>query len=258
MVIAMTTLRSTRPSSRAATIAEGLMVLVIGGLLLSVLPGYYLTYVRIWQREAGKLGAVQRTGFAFERLQDDIRGARSVNLSYDGTSLSLTMPLQAYDASLGQPVNVLNETTGGLADGDLITYYFVQDPDGTGSSGGAIFRRVRPAGGTEGQPEIVTEQIYPHLNPRATSSGAAAPIFAYDTALRIITITATAAEPIPSSGTFFPTQFEPKCKRCGSDLIRVPTTENLAGEIQCPECGDDALPTSEIVTYQTRFRVRNQ
>jgi Tfp pilus assembly protein PilW len=258
MVIAMRPLSSPRRHSRGVSIAEGLMVMVIGGLLLSVLPGYYLTYVRIWQRETGRLGAVQRTDFALERIENEIRSARSVALSYDGSSLTLTMPLRAYDATLGRPVNVLDEVTGFLADGDQIIYYFLQDPDGTGSSGGALCRTVHPAGGTEGDPKVVTQQIYPHLNPRGSGGGDPAPIFAYDSPQRIITVTATAAEPLPSSGTFAPTQLEPTCRRCGSELIRVPTEDNLAGEIQCPQCGDDARPTAEIVTYQTRFRVRNQ
>ena len=234
------------------------MVMVIGGLLLSVLPGYYLTYVRIWQRETGRLGAVQRTDFALERIQEDIRNARRVSLSYDGASLALTMPLRAYDATLGRNVNVLDQTTGTLSDGDQITYYFLQDPDGTGSSGGTIYRRVHPFGSTEKAPRVVTQQIYPHLNPRGSSGGDPAPVFAYDTALRIVTVTATAAEPMPSTGTFAPTQTEPICRRCGSELIRVSTDENIAGDIQCPQCGDDARPTAQIVTYQTRFKVRNQ
>ena len=232
------------------------MVIVITGLLLSVLPGYYLTYVRIWQRETGRLGAVQHTDFALERIHNDIRSARGVTLSSDGTYLTLTMPLRAYDSSLDQMVNVL-DASGSLADGDHIHYYYVQDPDGTGSTGGTIYRKVNPAGGTEGAPRIVTHQIYPSLNPRGSSGGAAAPIFAYDGTLRIITVTATAAEPKPSSTTFAPTQTEPKCKRCGADLIRVPTTENPAGEIQCPQCGTDVQPTAEIVTYQSRFVLRN-
>jgi len=234
------------------------MVMVIGGILLSVLPGYYLTYVRIWQRETGRLGAVQRADFALERIENDIRNARGVALSYDGTSLALTLPLRAYDATLGRDVNVLDETVGTLADGDQIIYSFVQDPDGTGSRGGAIYREFRPLGTTEGTPKVVTQQIYPQLNPRGSGGGDTAPVFAYDSDQRIITVTATAAEPLPSSGTFAPTQLEPICRRCGSELIRVPTEDNIAGEIQCPECGDDARPTAEIVTYQTRFRVRNQ
>ncbi len=104
----------------------------------------------------------------------------------------------------------------------------------------------------------MTDQIYPYLNPRASGTSDPAPVFAYDPSLRIITITATAAEPKPSSSTFAPTQLEPKCKRCGSDLIRVPTEDNLAGEIQCPQCGAEVEPTAEIVAYQSRFMLRNQ
>ncbi len=258
MVTAMRPLSSPHRPSRGVSIAEGLMVMVIGGLLLSVLPGYYLTYVRIWQRETGRLGAVQRTDFALERIAEDIRNARRVTLSSDGTSMVLTMPLRAYDATLGRDVNVLDPIAGALSDGDQITYYFLQDPDATGSTGGAIYRRLYPLGGTEQAPRLVTQQIYPHLNPRGSSGGDPAPVFAYDTALRIVTVTATAAEPLPSTGTFAPAQLEPLCRRCGSQLVRVPTAENIAGDIQCPVCGDDARPTAEIVTYQTRFKVRNQ
>jgi hypothetical protein len=258
MVTAMRPLSSPHRLSRGVSIAEGLMVMVIGGILLSVLPGYYLTYVRIWQRETGRLGAIQRTDFALERIEEDIRNARGVTLSYDGASLSLTMPLRAYDATLDRDVNVLDEALGTLSDGDQITYYFIQDPDGTGSSGGTIYRQVDPVDAAEEPARIVTQQIYPQLNPRGSSGGDPAPVFAYDTSLRIVTVTATAAEPLPSTGTFAPTRIEPTCRRCGSELVRVSTDESIAGEIQCPVCGDDARPTAEIVTYQTRFKVRNQ
>ncbi len=233
------------------------MVMIIGGLLLSVLPGYYLTYVRIWQRETGRMGAVQRADFAIDRLQKEIRNARSVALSSDGASLTITLPARAYDYSLGRFVNALG-ADGTLQPGDQVQYHFLQDPDDTGSAGGAVSRQVFPAAGGENAPHVITNRIYPLLNPRGSGTGDPAPIFAYDDTLHIITITATAAEPLPSSGTFIPTRIEPKCKRCGSDLIRVPTETNIAGEIQCPQCGDDAIPTAEIVTYQSRFMVRNR
>ena len=257
MVTAMRSLLTPRRSVRGMTLAEGIMVIIIGGLLLSVLPGYYLTYIRIWQRETGKLGAVQRADFAVHRMQDDVRTARSVVLSSDGTSLTVALPLQVYDSDLGRPVNIL-DGSGSLVNGNIVQYYYTQDPGDTGSGGGSISRRLVNHEGAEVSDRVVTERIYPQLNPRASGGGSLAPIFAYDSTLRIITVTVTAAEPKPSSSTFSILKTEPQCNRCRSDLIRVPTEEDLAGEIQCPECGAEIEPTAAIVTYQTRLALRNQ
>ena len=257
MVTAMRSLLTPRRSVRGVTLAEGVMVILIGGLLLSVLPGYYTTYIRVWQRETGKLGAVRRADFAVQRMHEDIRTARSAVPSSDGTSLTVALPLQAYDSDLGRMVNML-DGSGSLVDGNIVQYYFTQDPDGTGSSGGAISRRVVRHDATELSDRVVTERIHPELNPRASGGGSLAPIFAYDSTLRVITVTVTAAEPKPSSSTFAVLNTEPQCNRCGADLIRVPTEDNLAGEIQCPECGAEIDPTAAIVTYQTRLALRNQ
>jgi len=47
-----------------AVLAEGIMAVVVSSLVLSMLPGFYVAYVKLWQRETGKLGAAQRADFA--------------------------------------------------------------------------------------------------------------------------------------------------------------------------------------------------
>jgi len=247
----------TAGSRRGAGIAEAIMAIVVSSLLLSVIPAFYMTSVKLWQRETGRLGAVEQADAVLHRMQDDIRNARRATLSSDGTVLTIVQPGQAYDASLARQVNVL-DAQGQLTDGDQLHYYFVQDPEGTGSSGGAIYRRVVHANGTYEPPRLVATRVYPHLNPRAPGGSTPAPPFSYDGTLRKVAITITTAEPKPSSGTFAPRQSEPMCRHCGGNLMRVPTTEHLEGEIQCAHCGAQVEPTAEIVTYQTRLRVRNQ
>jgi len=244
-------------SCRGMGLAEGVMVTFVSGLLLSVLPGFYLAQVRVWQRETGRLGAVQRADFVLRRMEEDVRNARRVSVSSDGKHMTIVLPYRAYDSTLQRRVNVL-DATGNLIDGDQVEYYFVQDPDGTGSRGGAMYRRVTPAGGSAQQARRVTSWVFPALNPRGAGGSSPSPLFAYDPARRVITVTVTAAEPKPSTGTFAPTQLEPRCARDGGELVRVVTTQHLEGEIQCAICGQHVRPTAELATYQTRLFVRNQ
>jgi len=239
-----------------AVLAEGIMAVVVSSLVLSMLPGFYVAYVKLWQRETGKLGAAQRADFALERMKDDVRNARRAILSSDGRTLALTLPLRTYDASLNRAVNAL-DAQGQLVDGDSVHYYFVQDPHSTGSTGGALYRRVVHADGTEEEPRLLAEHIHPELNP-VDSGGTPAPLFACDSVLRTVAVTVTAAEPRPSSSTFAVRHLEPKCRACGESLVRVPTAEHAEGEVQCSQCGTDCRPTAEIVTYQTRRMLRNQ
>jgi len=242
---------------RGAAIAEGLMAMTVSALILSVIPAFYLTSVRLWQRDTGRLGAVAQANIVLSRMQDEVRNARRAVLSSDGTSVTLVLPEQAYDSTLGRKVNVLN-VSGQLSDGDQIRYYFVSDPHGTGSTGGAIYRRVTYANGTQAPAQLVADRVYPHLNVRAPGGSSPAPVFAYDASLRTLTVTITTAESKPGSGTFAPRQGDPECRRCHAPLVRVPTLEHLEGEVQCSQCGSEVEPTHEIVSYQTELLVRNR
>jgi len=245
-----------RHSWLGAVLAEGIMAVVVSSLVLSTLPGFYVTYVKLWQRETGKIGAAQRADFALERMKDDVRNARRAVLSSDGTRLTLTLPQKAYSASLDRAVNAL-DAQGDLIDGDRVQYYFMQDPHGTGSSGGALYRRVVHADGSDEDPRLLTENIHPELN-RLDSGGTPVPLFVCDSAARTVDVTVTAAEPRPTSSTFATSHFEPKCRVCGGDLVRVPTTEHPEGEIQCAQCGSEVKPTTEIVAYHTCRTLRNE
>jgi len=251
--------RTPRPSSRpsrGAAIAECLMAMTVSALILSVIPAFYVTSVKLWQRDTGRLGAVAQANIVLYRMQDEIRNARRTVLSSDGTSVTLVLPTQAYDSSLGRKVNVLN-ASGSLTDGDQIRYYFALDPHGTGSTGGAVYRRVTYAGGTQAPAQLVADRVYPHLNPRASGGSTPAPVFAYDATLRTITVTITTAEPKPGTGTFAPREGDPQCRRCRAPLVRVPTLEHLEGEVQCSQCGSEVEPTAEVVSYQSKLLLRN-
>ena len=246
-----------RRSSFGATLAEGITAVGIAGMFLSIVPGFYFSSLKIWQRGTGRLGAVQRADFALRRTHDDIRNARAAVLSTDGTALALILPQKAHDAELGRSVNAL-DAEGSLTDGDIVQYSFTPDPHGTGSRGGAIYRRVVHPDGTEEPPRLVADSIYPDLNPVDSDGANPQPLFSYDPDLREVTITVTAAEPKPSAGTFAARHPEPKCSRCGGELSRLPASGSSPGEIQCTACGSGAEPTAEIVTYQTQLMLRNQ
>ena len=238
----MTAKLSHRNRSRlGATLAEGILSVLISSMFLSVLPGFYLTSVKIWQQESSELEAVRTADFALRRMEEDVRNARSVAISSDGTLVTLTLPLRAYDSTLGRDVNVL-DSNGWLMDGDRIEYSITCDST---SDGDAVMRRgVVHADGTVEAPRIVANHIEPTVNPLDSSTGCAVPVFAYDSDQRTLAVTVTAAEPKPSSGTFGPTQAVLKCSRDSGQLIRVATEEHPEGEIRCSICSMRFSPSS--------------
>jgi len=250
-----TTLPRIRRSRFGGTLAEVIVSVFISTLFLSVLPSFYFTSVKIWQRECGELEAVRSADFALQRMDEDVRNARSVAISSDGTMLTLTLPRQGYDAALGRYVNVL-DSNGWLTDGDRIEYSISDDATSDGYDP-TMYRRVIRADGTAKTPRLVANHVHPQLNPLEPTTGYTIPVFAYDSDHRTVTVTVTAAEPKPSSGTFGPTEAVLKCSRDGGQLIRVSTEEHPEGEIRCSICGTDLKTTAEIITYQTRFMLRN-
>jgi len=238
-----------------ATLTEGIVVMMISTLFLSVLPGFHLTYVKIWQRESAELGALHRANFALRRMQDDVRNARRVVVSTDGTALTLVQPLRAYDSTLDKDVNQVDDE-GNLQDGDLIQYYLVQTA--SGHVGATMYRRVVHPSGVIEPERIVAVHLHPNLNPLDVSSGATRPLFRYDSSLRAVTVVVTAAEPRPSSGTFAPATLDLECRRDHGTLTRVMTEDHPDGVIQCSQCGDQVKPTGEIVAYQTQLALRNE
>jgi len=244
-------------NSRGIAVAEVLMGATIGGLILSVLPAFYLAQVKIWTTETGRLGAIERADFAVRRLEEEVRNGRSIVQSENGYAVAVTLPKQTYDADLGTKVNAL-DANGQLIDGDRINYYFLPDQSGSSTSGGSIYRRVDPSGGTQGQPRLIVAHVYPHLNPRGEGGTSPQPLFAYDSGLRTLTATITIAEPMPSTGTFVAHRLEAKCRHDGGDLVRVPTPEHLEGEIQCSICGNRVKPTCQIATHMTKLMLRNR
>ncbi len=189
-------------------------------------------------------------------MEEDVRNARSVAISSGGTLLTLTLPRRAYDATLGRDVNVL-DSRGWLMDGDKIQYLITYDYAAHGCEA-AMHRRVIRADGTAEVPRLVANHLQPSINPLEPTTGHALPLFAYDSDQRTVTITVTAAEPEPSTGTFAPTGNALKCRRDGGQLLRVATEEHPEGEIRCSLCGPDVKTAAQIVTYQTRFMLRNE
>jgi hypothetical protein len=232
------------------------MTTVVGGLLLSVLPGFYFAYVNLWRQETARLGASQRSSFVVRRMKADIRNARNVAVSSDGTRVTLTMPMLVYDSDC-QTMSVAIDAQGNQIDGDTITYYFEQDPNGTGSAGGNIYRQVTRTSGTAETPRLVADLIYPSLNPLSASAGTSMPLFYHDDDKDTVVVTATAAEPKPSGGAFAPASREPICTRDGGALARVATEEHPEGVIICAKCGAQVRPATELVTYRTEIRLRN-
>jgi len=250
-----TTLPRIRRSRFGGTLAEGILAVFISTMFLSVLPGFYFTSVKIWQRECGELEAVRSADFALKRMDEDVRNARSVAISSDGTMLTLTLPRQGYDAALGRYVNIL-DSHGWLMDGDRIEYSIADHHTSDGSDP-AMHRRVIRADGTAEAPRLVANHVHPQVNPLDPATGYTTPVFAYDSDHRTLTVTVTAAETKPSAGTFGSTQAVLKCSRDGGQLVRVATEEHPEGEIRCSICGTDVETTAQIVTYQTRFMLRN-
>jgi len=248
----MTTLPRFRRSRFGATLAEGILAVFISSMFLSVLPGFYLTSVKIWQREGSQLEAVRTADFAVRRMEEDVRNARRAVVSTDGRTLVLVLPARQYDATLGREVNVL-DSNGYLQDGDLIQYYLQAD---TGSDP-VMYRRVVQSDGTVEEAQVVANHVQPQLNPLDTD-GYTRPLFSFDDTQRTLSVVMTAAEPKASSGTFAPTHTTVTCTRDNGSLVRIATEEHPEGEVQCVVCGTDFRATAEMHTYETRFLLRNE
>lgn len=232
------------------------MTTVVGGLLLSVLPTFYFAYIRLWRQETARLGASQQASQVVRRMKADLRNARRATTSADGNTLTLVMPALAYDPDL-HVMSVAIGSDGAQIDGDIVTYYFQQDPNHTGSAGGNIYRQVTRASGLQQAPRMVADSVYPGLSPFSTGTTSPAPLFYFDEYKETIIVTATASEPRPSGGTFAAATLEPICMRDAGSLVRVATDDHPEGAIQCSRCGARAIPASELVTYRTEMRLRN-
>lgn len=239
-----------------ASLAEGMLAMMISAMFLSVLPGFYLTSVKVWQRESSELEAAGAADFALNRMEEDVRNARRVTVSSDGTSVTLTLPLRAYDAALGRKVNVL-DAHGNLVDGDSVQYYYVPDSYSTGSHEGNLYRRFIYVTGSSNEPRVVAAHVQPNLNP-LDATGATIPLFRYDAGTRSLAVTVSVAEPRASSGTFAPTDTIVQCTRDGAPLQRVATEAHPEGEIWCSECGAEVRTSAEIASYSTQLLLRNE
>jgi len=242
--------------SRGAVLIELIMTTIIGALLVSVLPSFYFAYIKLWRQETASLGASQQASRVIRRMKSDIRNSRSGVTSSDGSRLTLVMPALAYNAAC-QGMTVVIGADGSQINGDTVEYYFQQDPNGTGSRGGNVYRQLTRADGTQKIPRLVADSVYPSLNPLSTSTGSPLPVFYHDADKDTVIVAVTASEPKPSAGTFAPTSLEPICSRDGGDLVRVATDGKPEGAIHCTNCGARAKPGSELVTYRTEIRLRN-
>jgi hypothetical protein len=241
-----------RRSRLGATLAEGILAVFISSMFLSVLPGFYLTSVKVWQRESSQLEAIRTADFAIRRMEEDVRNARRAIVSSNGATLVLVLPARTYDAGLGREVNAL-DASGYLVDGDLIQYYLTSSP----GADAMMYRRVVQSDGTVEPAEVVATHVAPQLNPLDTD-GFTRPMFAFDSDEHTVSVVVTAAEPKASTGTFAPTQTAVKCTRDGGALARVATEEHPEGEIQCVVCGTSFRTSAEMRTYETRFLLRNE
>lgn len=244
-----------RRFSRGLVLAEFTMSCAIGGLVLSVLPAFYLASTKLYQRETGEIGARDRAELGIVRMKKELRNARSTTISSDGRILTLVLPAVSGTWSSDQSTTVF-DSQGQLTNGDQIQYYFQSD---SGSTGGSLFRRVTHANGTSESPRLVAPRVYPQLNPLRTSGETGAwPIFAYDSAKRTATVTVTAAHERPSTSTFETKRRDPICTRHGTALVRVATDSRPEGVVRCSQCGASTVPSSEVATYQTRLLLRNR
>jgi hypothetical protein len=235
---------------------ELIMTTIVGGLLLSVLPTFYFAYIKLWRQETARLGASEQANRVVRTMKTDIRNARAATVSSDGTTLTLVMPLLAYDPDFHVMAPAIGED-GGLINGDTIVYYFQRDPNHTGSTGGNVYRRITRANGTQQGPRLVADSVYPSLNPLSAGTSNPLPVFYRDEDRDTVLVAATASEPKPSAGTFAPATLEPVCMRDGGTLVRVAADGHPEGVVQCGKCGARAIPATELVTYRTEIRLRN-
>jgi Tfp pilus assembly protein PilW len=250
----MRQLSAFRKLSRGVVLAEFAMSCAIGGLVLSVLPAFYLASTRLYQRETGEIGAREQTALGVMRMKKELRNARSTSISSDGRTLTLVLPAISGTWSSSESMAIF-DSQGQLINGDQVQYYFQGD---SGSTGGCLFRRVTHASGSTESPRLVAQHVYPQLNPLVTSGSSTRPIFAYDSAKRTVTITVTAAGPRPSTSTFEAKRRDPVCTRHGTPLVRVATTGHPEGVVMCSQCGASTVPSSEVATYQATLLLRNR
>jgi hypothetical protein len=251
----MTMLPRSHRSRFGATLAESIVAMCVSALFLSLLPGFYLTGIKVWQREGSKLTASGRADFALERMKEDVRTARSAVVSSDGQSLALVLPMRAFDSELGCEANVIDEQ-GMLQDGDVVQYFLLQDSSSVGS-GRTLHRRVVAPGGTVRKSTLLAEHVHPELNPLNSSTGIAQPVFHYDETTQVLTVNIAVAEPNASKGTFAPSETDVECRRDGGTLVRVATQDEPEGVVQCNTCGAEVKSNAQIAAYNTRLLLRN-
>jgi uncharacterized membrane protein YbaN (DUF454 family) len=242
-----------RRRDRAIVLSELILTVFISGLIFTVLPGFYFTYIKIWSRESSRVESVAAATMVIQRMQKEARNARGLSVSSDAKALTITLPKQLYDSTVGRPVNEL-DSSGNLIDGDRVRYYIALDPGGAGN---ALFRRVDRQNGTSTTPQVIAAGIFPELNPLVAGGSTVRPAFAYDAGLRSVTVTVTAAQTRESTGSFAPTGRGPQCSRDHGALTRVATEAHPEGEIRCSQCGAQVQPNAEIVTHQIQLLARN-
>ncbi|MFB3881759.1 MAG: hypothetical protein ACE149_10870 [Armatimonadota bacterium] len=248
----MRALRGFRKLSRGVVLAEFAMTCVIGGMVLSVLPAFYLASTKVWQRETGEIGAREEADLAIVRMKKELRNARSTSISSDGLSMTLVLPALS-GSRLSTETKPLFNSEGQLINGDQVRYYYQAQP---GSAGGTVFRQVTHSNGTSEAPRMVADHIYPGLNPLA--SGVTVAPFRYDSTKRTVTVTLTAAGMHPSSTTFETQQRDPICTKHRIALTRVVTDGHPEGVVRCRECGTQTLASASVATYKATLLLRNR
>ena len=242
--------------NRGVVLSEVIMTTFITGLMFTVLPGFYFTYVRLWSREGSRVDTLERAAIVVQRMEKEVRNARRLSVSSDGKALTIVLPKQRLDSTIGRYVNEI-DGQGQLVDGDQVRYYFTADPHNV-ALGGGIYRRVERVNGTSVAPRLITDQIHPELNPLVSGDSTAQPIFFYDSALRTVAVTVTAVETRASVGDFAPGQTGPRCSRDGGSLARTATQGHPEGELACSVCGSQVKPNAELAVHQIQLLARNQ
>ena len=242
-----------RRFSRGIVLAEFVVTCAIGGLVMSVLPAFYMASTKLWQRETGEIGAREQADLAIVRMKKELRNARSTNISGGGTILTLTLPALS-GSRISTETTPLFNSEGQMINGDQVQYYYQSQ---SGSSGGTIFRRVTHSDASTESPRLVADHIYPQLNP-LTSGGIPVTPFRYDSAKRTVTVTLTAAGVRPSSTTFETKERDPMCTKHRSALTRVVTMSHPEGVVQCGQCGTQTVASADVATYQATLLLRNR
>jgi Tfp pilus assembly protein PilW len=234
-------------------LAEFAVACAIGGMVLSVLPAFYLASTKLWQRESSEIGAREQSELAIVRVKKELRNARSTTISSEGKTLTLVLPAVSGSCSSAESTAVFN-AEGQLIDGDRVDYYFQAQ---SGSAGGSILRRVTHSDGSSESPRPVADHVYPQLNP-LRAGGGSLPVFSFNNLNRTVTVTVTASQPKASRGSFAAKEQDPRCARCGAALVRSATPSHPEGVITCTRCGARTLASAEVVTHQATLLLRNR